>query len=406
MLTAPAIVRAQGQNGVALVIGNSKYHWESSLPNVRRDAPDIAKRFQALGLKTELVEDAGRESMSRALQKFADAARGARFAAFYFAGHGVYWEKQSYLVPVDADLTDPRTVTTLVKVPSIEAIMKQASGRMLVLDSCRNNPADGWRQKEAKMAARIDAVDSVGTAAPEPNSMVLFSTAPGGSALDGPSGQNSPFAAALLRQLESAKVDVQTLGAKVRRDLLLATQGRQLVWDHNTYAGPFVLENAGKATGGAPSYDPARVVELPNAYAYAQKNSLSLPPGLVAYRASPGSPDAEKIGSFGFSFNAKVSAAGGNYPTQAMFMVLSVTEPAAAEVVLVVKDWGQSGGNRWRYFTADKSGRSVAWDNPDDTLRLQMIWNDQNSGTFNGFPGKAVTMAQKGQSSRFTRLDG
>ena len=48
---------------------------------------------------------------------------------------------------VDADLGDPRTVTTLVKIPSVEAIMKQASGRMLVLDSCRNNPADGWRQK-------------------------------------------------------------------------------------------------------------------------------------------------------------------------------------------------------------------------------------------------------------------
>ena len=110
VVAAPAIVRAQGQNGVALVIGNSKYHWESSLPNVKRDAPDVAKRFQALGLRTELVEDAGRESMARALQKFADSARGARFAAFYFAGHGVYWEKQSYLVPVDADLGDPRTV--------------------------------------------------------------------------------------------------------------------------------------------------------------------------------------------------------------------------------------------------------------------------------------------------------
>jgi hypothetical protein len=29
----PSVVRAQGQsNGVALVIGNSKYHWESNEP--------------------------------------------------------------------------------------------------------------------------------------------------------------------------------------------------------------------------------------------------------------------------------------------------------------------------------------------------------------------------------------
>src|SRR5476649_2811471 len=105
LLASPAVVRAQGQTaGVALVIGNSKYQWEASLPNVRRDAPDIAKRFQALGLKTELLQDLGREAMQQAIAKFGEASRGARLAAFYFAGHGVTWDKQTYVVPVDADL--------------------------------------------------------------------------------------------------------------------------------------------------------------------------------------------------------------------------------------------------------------------------------------------------------------
>ena len=44
LLAAPSVIRAQASNGVALVIGNSKYQWEAALPNVRRDAPDIAKR--------------------------------------------------------------------------------------------------------------------------------------------------------------------------------------------------------------------------------------------------------------------------------------------------------------------------------------------------------------------------
>ncbi|MEI6204990.1 MAG: caspase family protein, partial [Enhydrobacter sp.] len=92
LLVAPAIVRAQGKtNGVALVIGNSKYAREAQLPNVRRDAPDIAKRFESFGLKTELVQDAGRDAMNRALEKFGAAAKGADFAAFYFAGHGASW---------------------------------------------------------------------------------------------------------------------------------------------------------------------------------------------------------------------------------------------------------------------------------------------------------------------------
>lgn len=45
LIASPAIVRAHGQsNGVALVIGNSKYRCEASLPNVKRDAPAVAKR--------------------------------------------------------------------------------------------------------------------------------------------------------------------------------------------------------------------------------------------------------------------------------------------------------------------------------------------------------------------------
>src|SRR5471030_2990462 len=157
LLAAPAIVRAQGTNGVALVIGNSKYQWEASLPNVKRDVPDIAKRFQALGLKTELLQDLGRDAMARAIEKFREASRGARLAAFYFAGHGITCDKQTYVVPVDADLSDPKNVQTLIVVPSINAAMKEAANRLLVFDSCRNNPADGWRQRDAKYQARIDA---------------------------------------------------------------------------------------------------------------------------------------------------------------------------------------------------------------------------------------------------------
>src|SRR5471032_3143256 len=192
LLAAPAVVRAQGQtNGVALVIGNSKYKWEASLPNVKRDAPDVAKRFQALGLKTELLQDAGQDAMQQAIAKFGEASRGARLAAFYFAGHGVTWDKQIYVVPVDADLGDPKSVQTLIMVPSINVAMKEAANRLLVFDSCRNNPADDWRQREAKLLARVDARDAVAGALGEANTLTLFSTASGGAALDGPAGENS-----------------------------------------------------------------------------------------------------------------------------------------------------------------------------------------------------------------------
>ena len=126
-LASPAI-RAQAQSaGAALVIGNSKYQWEAALPNVRRDAPDIAKCFQSMGLKTELVQDAGRDAMRRALDSFAPSAKGARLAAFYFAGHGASWGKDTYLVPVDTDLSAPSMVQSLIPVPSVANGMSAAA---------------------------------------------------------------------------------------------------------------------------------------------------------------------------------------------------------------------------------------------------------------------------------------
>ena len=80
LLAFPAIHARAQTSGVALVIGNSKYQWESQLPNVRRDAPDIAKRFQAFGLQTELVQDVGLAAMRQALDKFGAASNGASLA--------------------------------------------------------------------------------------------------------------------------------------------------------------------------------------------------------------------------------------------------------------------------------------------------------------------------------------
>src|SRR5476651_2112231 len=299
LLASPAIVRAQGQAaGVALVIGNSKYRWEASLPNVKRDAPDVAKRFQALGLKTELLQDVGQDTMRAAVDKFASAARGASLAAFYFAGHGASWDKDTYLVPEDADLSNPGTVQSLLRVRSISDATKEAQHRLLVFDSCRNNPADGWRQRDTAESSRIGAADLAAATLHGPNTLVMFSTAPGRVAVDGAAGQNSPFAAMYLRQLAGQSVDLQALPTKLRRDLLIATEGGQVLWDQSTYDQPFVLTNvAGRPDSDAPRTS-SQIVELNNAYAFAREKGMLLPAGLVALRPANGSPDSQKIGSY------------------------------------------------------------------------------------------------------------
>ena len=413
LLTAPAIVRAQGQaTGVALVIGNSKYHWEAQLPNVQRDAPDMAKRFQALGLKTQLVQDAGRDAMNRAFEDFGKAANGANFAAFYFAGHGASWGKDTYLVPVDADLSTPSTVQTLVNALSPGKATRGTANRLFVYDNCRNNPADGWRQLEAERNAINSQEAQRSGAASAPNTLVLFSTAPGHVALDGPAGQNSPFAAAFLRQFNDSSVDLQSLPSRLRRDLLIATQSRQVLWDRNNYAAPFSINGnprPGTAAAGGTGWgaDPTRIIDLTKAYAFAQENGLPLPSGLIAHRPASGSQNSQMVGSFQYTSQTPL----GKNPS--LLVVMSVEDQQTAEIIISskgrynAKTDKMEAGAIWRYLTARISGSRLDFVPRDGASHMMFDWRDANSGTFSMLNEQQIGGNKNpAASEKFTRLDG
>ena len=409
-LAAPA-VRAQGaSSGVALVIGNSKYHWEAPLPNVKRDAPDVARAFQSYGLKTVLLENAGRATMNSAFETFSTAAKGANTAAFYFAGHGASWRTDNYLVPVDADLGTPGSVETLIKTQAPFRTVRDVANRLAVFDNCRNNPADGWRQLESER----DAVIGFGGSHEEPaarpgNRLTLFSTAPGRIARDGPAGENSPFAAAFLRQLQPDSVDLHSLPSKLRRDLLIATEGRQLLWDSNRVQRSAVLNaprNRQPVAVGGGAGNPARIVELPKAYAYAQENDLPLPPGLIAYRPAPNSRDARKIGSFQF-INRNVL---GESP--GLLIVMAVEEQQTAEIIMSIKGRLNSttntmeSGSVWRFVTGRLSGDKLEYVPRAGSSRWIFEWRDAGTGTFSMMNDQQVGGRGWAHSSRLTRLDG
>lgn len=390
-LPAPAI-HAQGRtSGVALVIGNSKYQWEAQLPNVKRDVPDIARRFQEFGLKTVLLEDAGRDATSQAIEKFTSASRGAEMAAIYFAGHGVSWNRATYLVPVDVELGSPNAVDRLLPAVMLRNSFAEAAHHLMVLDNCRNNPADGWRQRvEEGRAAGRQSTSSANENDP-PNTIVLFSTIPGRAALDGPAGQNSPFCAALLRQLAEPTVDLPSLPGRLRRELLVKTRGRQVLWDRNNFRAPFAIHGPVDAKGRAVAGgDAGRVVELAGAYSYAQQAGLPVPPGLIGYRSADGR-DGEKVGSYKYTgFNQEA----------AMLIVMSTEDPQNVELLQANRDGQQR--TKWRFLRGMLSGDAIEFDNSDQNLRWSFRWSDANSGKLSIHPqgggGRMVT-------GSFARLD-
>jgi hypothetical protein len=396
ILAAPRIVRAQGQaSGVALVIGNSKYQWEAQLPNVRRDAPDAARRFQALGLRTEVLMDADRQAMLAALEKLKAAAQGAPLAAVYFAGHGVTWEKFDYLVPVDADLGNPASIMNLVRTRQFYDAIAAAGHKLLVFDNCRNNPADGWRQTEAERRATV--VTPGGDLGPA--SLLLTSTAPGQVALDGPPGQNSPFAASLFRQLDMPAVDLQSLPGKIRRDLLVATEGRQMMFSRTMLTAPFTLGRAGAGPAvPALAIDPARIVELPKAYAVAAENRIPMPEGLIAIRPSNGQ-NGFRVGSYRAMTRNKY----GKYPR--VVVILSVEKGDRADIISAGTSY--NGLLNWKYLSGVFEGnrlKLISATGGPDSADIYIEWKNPTSATWNMHQPLSTNGGMF--STDFVRLDG
>jgi uncharacterized caspase-like protein len=234
-------------NGVALVIGQSAYTHIDTLPNPVNDARDMVKLLTDLGFDARSVSDRDARKLKRDLERFAEDAEGADVAILYYSGHGIESGGENWLVPVDADIASLDNASeTLVPLSAVmDELKATVPVTIMLLDACRTNPfpagamirvtpsgsaepiGDGGLTpvRGAKaIAASSDATESLGT-------VIGFAAEPGRPALDGPAGQNSPYAAALLRHLAAMKgVEFGSVMRMVTEEVYLDTRARQRPW--------------------------------------------------------------------------------------------------------------------------------------------------------------------------------
>ena len=183
---------------------------------------------------------------------------------FFYAGHGLQVAGQNYLVPIDAELKTASALDfEMVRVEVVQRVMEsETSTNVLFLDACRDNPlarnlarAMGTRSSEIGRGF-APIVSGVGT-------LISFSTQPGNVALDG-AGRNSPFAAALVKQLVDPRDDLSAILIDVRNDVMKETQNKQVPWEHSALRGRFYFAASAKtalppspAVPATPSYSAA-----------------------------------------------------------------------------------------------------------------------------------------------------
>lgn len=237
-LLACTAALCQGQERQALVIGNARYQHVTPLRNPARDAELIAASLKEVGFRVTLLRDATLQQMADGASAFGRGIARGDIVFLYFAGHGVQYAAENYLIPVDADVSVPAQLRERAYPLGRLLAALPADGRaasIVVLDACRNNP---FAERSPAYARALSPASVAPSAVPAGlsqiehlpgNTLVAFATSPGKAALDG-TGRHSPYAEALAEVIRGEGLEVTAVFQEATLRVKRSTEFRQEPW--------------------------------------------------------------------------------------------------------------------------------------------------------------------------------
>jgi hypothetical protein len=269
MLALTPLASALAETRVALVIGNGAYQNAPRLPNPVNDAADVAAALRRSGFETIELLNLDKAAMDEATIRFARAARTADVAMFYYSGHALQFAGANYLVPVDARLSDEADLRRMTRVDDIVVDLQQAKSlRILVLDSCRDNPLAEELRRSIGTTRALPLQRGLARIDSPKGTIVAYATQAGRTAEDG-RGRNSPYTTALLQHIETRE-EIGTVFRRVSAQVYTSTNQVQLPELSLSLIGEFYL-NGKPNLVGAPS--PVVPSEAERAWAVTQNTT-------------------------------------------------------------------------------------------------------------------------------------
>jgi len=219
---APIAEAANKASRLALVIGNGRYP-DANAPLIQpiNDARAITAALRREGFEVDVVEDASRDDINRAVARLAAKLNSESVVMLFFGGYGVQAGRESYMIPVDAAIWKESDVRRQgVSIESVLETIKQkgARARIAVIDASRRNPYERRFRAFSHGLAPISAPD---------NALILSSATPGKVA-DDSSGPNSVLVTELLNNIGSKASGAEALFGKTRIAVSRASNGEQV----------------------------------------------------------------------------------------------------------------------------------------------------------------------------------
>jgi uncharacterized caspase-like protein len=226
--TARTVATEQGAEAkhatrIALVIGNGHYpDANAPLAQPINDARALTAALRGNGFDVDVVEDASRDDMNRAVDRLKSRIKPGSVVMLFFGGYGVQVGHESYMIPVDAAIWREADVRRQgFSVESVLDVMKAqgARAKLVVIDASRRNPYERRFRAFSHGLAPI---------APPDNALILTSATPDKVAEDSENANSVLMSELLTNLTPQSAAGAETVFNNTRLAITRASDGEQV----------------------------------------------------------------------------------------------------------------------------------------------------------------------------------
>jgi Caspase domain/Tetratricopeptide repeat len=217
----------------ALVIGNAKYpDADAPLKEPVNDARDVAEELKRDGFTVEVGENLTGDGMRKAFERLYGHIKPGGVALVFFSGFGVQSNRQSYLIPVDAQIwteADVRRDGFSLETVLGEINSRGAGVKIALIDASRRNPYERrFRSFSAGLAPVI-----------APNGTLVMYSAALSSVISDNGGDHSLFVQELLKEIRVPDLMAEETLNRTRVGVTRASRSEQVPWISSSLAEDF-----------------------------------------------------------------------------------------------------------------------------------------------------------------------
>jgi hypothetical protein len=262
----PATPSLAAGDRFALVIGNAKYpDADAPLKEPLNDARDVADELKRDGFSVEVGENLTGDGMRRAFDKLYGKIKPGSVALVFFSGFGIQSARQSYMLPVDAQIwteSDVRRDGVSLETVLGELNTRGAGVKIALIDASRRNP---FERRFRSFSAGLTPVIA-------PNGTLVMYSAALASVVSDAGGDHSLFVQELLKEIRVPDLMAEETLNRTKMGVTRASRGEQVPWISSSLAEDF-------------SFIPGAAGSRPQA-----KMSPPPPPPVVANNPPPAPP--------------------------------------------------------------------------------------------------------------------